>query len=223
VKFMGLSLNVHGGPLTIDPKHADYLDFCLERIEHDHDAMILLDGYEGTGKSSLAFLSAYYMNKKFCLDNIIYTIEDFRHAVETAEPGTVIVWDEFVLAGLASNWQSKIQQEIIRTMTLMRHRRIILILVIPNLWLLKDYFADHRTLFLMHTFTPDGIKRGIIRIYNHRKKRILYWKGKLLKDHDLVKPSHKALADDFFRANIINREDYIRKKIAAENSVRFDG
>ena len=116
--------------------------------------------------------------KTFGLANIIFTPKQFEDAINDAVPYTNIVWDEFVMSGLSIEMlTSRIQIALIKKMTMIRSKRLIIHLVIPYIFMLTKYFSIARTRCLIHIYSPDNLTRGTFMYYSKPNKRMLYMKG----------------------------------------------
>lgn len=142
-------------------------------VDNNFDAVEVDDGMEGSGKSELAKQKALILNENFSEDDIVYTTEQFEEWVEKAKPGSVCLWDEFVLAGLSTEALTKMQTTLIKYFAIMRSKRLIVILVVPYIFMLRKYFAVARTRYLSHTYTK-GLERGFVKVYNYNSKHYLY-------------------------------------------------
>lgn len=156
----------------------EHLDFLKECVKLDWDAVILIDGVEGSGKSTFAQQIAGYFDPKFNLDKVVFTPEQFVEAVDCAVPGSAILWDEFALAGLSTDAMTKIQGVILKKITTIRKKNLYIIFLMSWIFELRKYFAVGRTRFLLHTYTTDGISRGFFKFWDFDNKRQLYFKGR---------------------------------------------
>lgn len=155
------------------------LNWLKDGVAKNWDGLIIIDGVEGGGKSTLARQVAFYLNPDFTLDNIVFTTKQFDEQVEKAKPGDVIIWDEFTLAGsLSTEALSKMQNSLIKKITTIRKKRLYLVLLVSWVFLLRVYFAVMRSRFLIHIYTPDGLRRGYFKLYSWEEKRKLYVYGK---------------------------------------------
>jgi hypothetical protein len=155
------------------------LDHLIQAVERSWDGVIIVDGIEGSGKTTFTISMAHYVsNSKFSLQDIFYAPEDFEKWVDSASIGSVGIWDEFVLGGMSEEALTKMQITIIKKMTLIRKKRLIIFLLIPYIFMLRTYFAVGRPRALIHVYTPDGITRGYFRFYNYHEKRELYFRNK---------------------------------------------
>lgn len=177
----------------LDKQLKENLDYELKRVDRKWDAVILYDGEEGSAKTTTACANAYYMatkrKKKFGLDNIVFTPKQFEEAIENAEPYTNIVWDEFVTTGLSVEaLTNRIQIELIKRLTMIRSKRLVIHLVIPYIFMLTKYFAIARTRCLIHIYSPNNLDRGSFMYYSKPNKRMLYMKGVKYWEYNVWKP-----------------------------------
>jgi len=164
-------------------------NYYIAAVKANWDGVMLMTGMEGSGKSTTAFTVAKYCDPTFpgellndgttrrSCDRIVFTTGQFKYAVEHSKQGQAIVWDEFILGGFASDALSQMQKELIKLMVTIRKKNLYIILVVPNIFLLRKYFVIARSRALIHHYTPDGIKRGLFKFYSYDSKRILYIKG----------------------------------------------
>lgn len=163
------------------------LNWLKEGVSKNWDGLIVIDGVEGGGKSTLARQIAFYLNPDFTLDNIVFTTKQFDEAVDKSKPEDVIIWDEFTLGGsLSTEAMSQIQNSLIRKLTTIRKKRLYIVLLVSWIFMLRSYFAVMRSRFLIHIYTPDGIKRGFFKLYGWEDKRKLYVYGKRDLNYNVV-------------------------------------
>jgi hypothetical protein len=167
-----ITVNRFGKDVVLDERLKTQLDVLTERSNKDFDNIIIVTGMEGTGKSrGIAFPVAQYLSGTF---EVVFMWKQFKEAYERLPPKSTIVWDEFIFAGMAADALSTMQKQIIQMMVTGRKKLINVILVVPSVFLLKNYFAVHRALFMIHTNSPDFLSRGDAYFYSYQRKRILY-------------------------------------------------
>jgi len=187
------------------------LDHLHTRIKRDNDNIIMIDGMEGTGKSTgLAFPIGWYLSGGPF--EVVFTPQQFREAFDKAKKGGTIVWDEFVLAGLSTQALSQMQQVIIKKLTTGRKKNLNIVLVVPNYFMFRDYFSCHRSLFLLNTYSPDFLSRGYYRYYDYHGKQIMYHKNKKVKIHSPKYAQHKGNFCKTSPGYYIDEEYYQSKK-----------
>ena len=165
---------IDGKRLYFSPAYANQLDVFKKRIKVDYDNIFLVTGMEGTGKSrGISIPTAFYLSGKNIV--IVFTWEQFLEEYNKMTTGGTIIWDEFVLAGMGVDALSEMQKNLVKTMATGRETHLVnVILIVPSIFLLKNYFAVHRALCQIHTDSPDFLRRGYAYFYSYENKRILY-------------------------------------------------
>ena len=195
------------------PQHNYYLDGIkkdnLDYLKHevlkkDWDGFIVYDGLEGSGKSTMAFQDAMYLDSTFNLDRVVFTIEQFVEASEKAERGQAIVFDETMGYLGSRGAMSKFNRMLIKIFSEMRSKNLFILLCIPSFFELDKYPAIHRSVALFHIH-----KRGHFCCYNHTKKKLLYIYGK--KYYSYSKPTADFVGR-FVKYFPLDKEAYERKK-----------
>jgi hypothetical protein len=192
-------------------------------IDNNFDNCLLVDGIEGYGKTRFSSTIAFLLSDgRFTHDNIIFTPKQFRDWADDPirKPGDTLIWDEFVLAGIATDAMTTIQKEIIKYMTLFRKKRLNVILIAPYIFFLKKYFAIARTRNLIHVKPKDGkaLERGEFDFYGYESKKKLYLRGFREWDYNVVSADFTGSFHDA-PLNLIDWEAYERKKDEATKSI----
>jgi len=142
----------------------------------DKDCVIVMDGKEGSGKSTFAIQIGRYVDPSFNLSRIVFSPDDFREAILKARKGQCIIYDE-AFTGFSSRASlSPVNRVLVSLAMQMRQKNLFIIIVLPTIFLLDRYMAMFRTKALIHVYENKGI-RGYFRLFNARKKQILLLKG----------------------------------------------
>lgn len=174
-----MKVNINKTEFYMDGYLKQNLDELKKAVKKKWDGVFLIDGMEGSAKSTIGKMICYYLSEgQFNNSHIVFTPSQFYKAIEEAKPGDAILWDEFVMGGLSLDVLSEMQRALVKKFTLIRKKNLFVGLVIPYIFMLTKYFAISRTRFLIHTYSPDGIARGYFRFYNYPQKQFLYFKGK---------------------------------------------
>ena len=140
-----ITVEKHGKTFQIDSYLKSNLDICLKNTEQKNDNVFMIDGREGSGKSTgLAFPCAFYLSGPNM--RVVFTSEQFNKAYNESKEGDTIIFDEFVTVGMSIQAMNKEQQEIIQRMTMSRKKLINIILVVPNYFMFQWYFTTHRSI-----------------------------------------------------------------------------
>ena len=174
-------LDILGKKVYFHPRTQENLDYYAKALTQKWDSVLLLDGEEGSGKTSLGCGLAAYMADKFGttfdVSNVVFTADQFNKLVDDSKPFNVIFWDEFTFSGLSTEVFKQMQINIVKKFTTIRKKQLIIILIIPYIFQLQKYFAVARAKCLFHVYSPDNLKRGYFRFYSRPSKRRLYIKG----------------------------------------------
>lgn len=186
-----------------------------ECYEQDQDRVYLITGREGLGKSRLAMQLAYFCDRSFCLDDIVFNAETFKKRVRTVSKHKAIVFDE-CFRGLSSKGAlSQENKQLVRLLMECRQRNLFIFLVLPSFFLLEKYAALFRSTALFNVLKckPDP-KQRYYKVYNYSQKRMLYIKGKptMSYNYPFVRFNYR-----FFKGvpPTINIEEYTAKKYKA--------
>lgn len=185
-------------------------------LKSDLDRVFVVDGREGfAGKSTFTFQMAYAYDNSFCLDRIVFNSKDFENALRTATKGQAIVFDE-AFRGLSSKGSiSKENKRLVQLLMECRQRNLFIFIVLPSFFLLEKYVGIFRSHCLFHCYSSKKtIKRRYYKVYNYGNKKLLYIFGKQLMSYK----SPKVEKSYRFYAKFpptVNRDEYIKKKLAA--------
>ena len=143
------------------------------------DATVLIDGIEGSGKSTLGLTCAYYLSDgKFELKDICTGSNDAIAKLDQVKEGGVLLIDEGSLLFSSTDSMRREQKQLIMILNVIRQKRIALIIVSPSFFRLNRYIAVDRTRFLIHVYTKEDLKRGRFTYFGQKKKNKLYELGK---------------------------------------------
>jgi len=218
----GYKYKCNGAKCEIDYSLKKRLDMDLVAVANQWDLVYAISGMEGSGKSKGATLTVatyicHKLRKSLSLKNIIFTPKQFEELVEDAKPFDVIFWDEFVLGGSSEDTLTEMQRSLKKKFTIIRSKRLIILLVIPYFHMMSKYWAISRTRMLVDCTSSDGISRGEAKVYGYGKKRYAYLNGKKLHTmepfkHDFMLRFLDLGNKEITGKDIINWEEYEKKK-----------
>jgi len=179
------------------------LDYLEKSLHNDYDLFIAIDGRERFGKSTLGGQVAKYLDPTYCLDRCVFTADQFMDAVAKAKPYQAIVFDE--AHGYLGSRQSmsKFNRMLIKIMSEMGSKNLIVIIILPNFFELDKYPAIHRTSCLINVH-----QRGSFKLFNYEKKKQLYLKGKRFYAYNVSANFHGKFTKWF----PLDKQDYQAKK-----------
>jgi energy-coupling factor transporter ATP-binding protein EcfA2 len=162
----------------IEPKLIPYLDEVKKNVDKkDRDFVILVDGYEGSGKSTFAQQIGRYLDNSLNLDRICMTADEFKQAIINAKKGDCIIYDEAVM-GLSSGESITRIGRILKSMMMqMRQKNLYVIIIIPAFFELNKYAVLGRAKGLFHIYEKNG-KRGYFVGYNKADMKKIYLMGR---------------------------------------------
>lgn len=156
------------------------LDYIQNKLlKNNWDVVIIVDGIEGSGKSTLGLQIAWLLsNGKLTMKNLILGLEDAPDKLEKAEQGEIFVMDEGSLSFGSRETMKREQVELIKIFNVIRQKNLGLIVVAPSFFDLNKYISVHRSRALIHVYTDKDLTRGRFAFFNQKGKNILYSEGK---------------------------------------------
>jgi hypothetical protein len=212
--FYDISGNPHQGYYLDDLIYTNFVKVVIPSVKNRWDYPFIVSGMEGTGKSTLAFTFAHFLDPTFNLDRVVFSADGLMKAIDNAKPESAIVMDEAIISLASQSASTAIQQILIKKFVTIRKKRLYIFLVIPSIFLLRKYFAIFRAKILIHCFTPDGISRGMAKIFSYETKRKLYLLGQKMFDQGAVREDfviHFVDTENYF----FDANEYDQKKEAA--------
>lgn len=157
----------------------------------DKDCVLVIDGKEGSGKSTFAFQVGKYIDKTLDLNRVVFSPEDFREAILKAKKKQVIVYDEAFTGFSSRSSLSPINRVLVSLAMQMRQKNLCVLIVLPTIFLLDKYIAMFRSRALIHVYESRGV-RGYFKVYNSQKKKFL-----ILRGYKTMSYRHKGLYTNF--------------------------
>jgi len=203
---------VPGLTYYMDNKLAIQLETKVKAALHknDEDYVLVVDGYEGAGKSTMAMQVGKFIDPTLNLSRICFTPDEFRKAILGASKGQCIIFDEAFRGFGASSALSEVNKILKSLMIEMRQKNLFIIIVLPTFYLLEKYVALWRTKCLIHVHKSGG-RRGYFKLYNKRKKQMMYLNpiGKKYYSYSHVKTKFRGR---FYGKYVIDEQKYRKKK-----------
>lgn len=179
----------------------------------DEDYVLVIDGEERSGKSTLAQQIGKYVDNSLTITRVCLSPDEFRTAIVNAEPHQCVIFDE-AYGGMGSAGVLSETNRIIKGMVMeMGQKNLFVIIVLPTFYLLDKYVALFRARGLLHVFRSKG-QKGYWRFYNKKKKRILYLsKGKQTYSYDYATTRIRSFRSGrFYGKYVIDEMKYRQKK-----------
>jgi len=174
--------------LHIDDFLKSKLDNILKLQKKNWDAVFIICGTEGSGKSTLSFICGQYLTgMKITLDNIANGSDDAMEKLQRLPDGSTLIVDEAELLFSSRDTMTREQKQLTKIMMIIRQKKMVLILVSPVFFDLSKYIAVDRSRFLLRAYTDNALNRGRYAYWGTKRKMRLYHEGK--KNHGMyLKP-----------------------------------
>lgn len=133
-----------------------FVDFAKQRIKDNKNLLAIFLGGTGSGKTYASLRYAELIDKKFSVDRVVFTTEEFMNVLNSGlKSGSVVVYDEIGVGHNARQWHSMANQMFNYILQTFRHRNIIVLFSTPDL-----SFLDKAARKLIHlTFTTVNINK----------------------------------------------------------------
>lgn len=186
----------NGNKYYIDGMLKSNLDIVAIRDFNKWDNLIIIDGLERSGKTTIGSTACAYLstrlNRSFSVDSIYFDIDSLIEYAQTSRE-KIILWDESALGGLGSQWNTREQLKLKQLLITCGKYRHVLVFIIPDFTLLSSYFAVHRSICLLRTYTPNMVERGFFKFYGAYEKKLLYYTEKKKIFDARIQPNFKGV------------------------------
>ena len=151
-----------------------YFQWILRsRINKKKAVNIVVSGEAGEGKSYTAFILALLLDKKFTVNQIVYTYAEYMKLLRRLRMGGCIVFDEPSYAMSKREWYKQINKVLVQTIESQRFKVHPLIIPIINKSLLDKTIRDHLIQFQVEM--RDRGRAEVYRIQASQKEDKIYY------------------------------------------------
>ena len=153
----------------------------LKRIvfQKNWDGLIIIDGLERIGKSTLGLTCAWYLSDgNFTVFNIGKDTADIVNKIEIINDKSIILVDESSLVFNSKDAMRKEQKKLIKILNVCGQKNLIFILILPSIFDLNKSIAIRRSKFLLHCYADNELRRGRFAYFGEDAKKVLYAHGK---------------------------------------------
>jgi len=200
----------------VEPRLQHYLDTKVKEdlSKKDKDYVILIDGYEGSGKSTFAQQIGKYVDPSLSLDRICMTADEFKEAIANAKKNQCVIYDEAVTGMTAGDSISRVGKLLKSMMMQMRQQNLFVIIIMPTIFEFSKYAVLSRAKSFFHIFESKG-RRGYFVAFNKKDMKKTYLLGKKTYSY-YVKSKFKGR---FYGKYTVDEQDYRKKKLEALSSI----
>lgn len=199
---------------------ANYDIILNEAIPNDWDGLVLVFGKEGAGKTTAATQGCHYMDNDFCQENTAFLPNEFENIIESAKPGSSILWDESITGLNAAQWASYVSQAIIKKLTQIRKKKLKIFICFPYLHMINKYIIS-RCVASIYIYAKGFEDRGHGFFYNQEQTEDLY---ALMKEKYKMTPrkavnkAEKAFYFNFSKTFCLPKKEYEKAKDKARRA-----
>ncbi len=150
------------------------IDLMIKRCttkKSKKDAVLIIDGEEGEGKTTLSIAIAYYVadktGRKFSVDHVFFNL---RKLIKFAQSNKnqIIVWDEPALQALSTDAQKAVVKDLTRLLMMARKKRHFLMINTARFYKFNEYAVVDRPVGMVHVYSRKNIYSGRF-IYIYKK------------------------------------------------------
>jgi len=157
------------------------LDLMVERCStkgSKKDAVLIVEGGEGEGKSTFAIAIAYYIaeksKRKFDHTNVFFDVNKMIEFAKSTER-QILIWDEPALQALSTDWASSAVKNLTRLLMMARKKQHFIMINMTKFYKFNEYIVVDRAIGLIHVYSRKNIYSGRF-VYIPKKKLELLWR-----------------------------------------------
>jgi hypothetical protein len=162
------------------------IDLMIKRCTQENpkrDAVLLIEGAEGEGKTSLSIATGYYVGDQtgrvFNHTRVFFDINKMIQFLQDTD-GEIAVWDEPALQALSTDALSAIVKDLKRMLMMCRKKRHFIIINVTYFNEFGNYIVWQRPLGMIHVYSRNEIEPGRFVYIMKRNLEYLYndWRTK---------------------------------------------
>jgi len=211
------------------------LDLMIDRCETKKakkDVVLIVEGKEGEGKTTLAVAVGYYVADKtgrsFGSPNVFFDAQKMLDFAKNTE-GQIIVWDEPALQALSTDWAKGVVQDITRLVMTARKKRHFIIINLTKFFKFPEYIVVDRAVGLIHVYSRNNIETGRFMFIRAKNLENLWRDYRFKKRRNYKKWAEKNIFGTFpdvlnkdYKNNVLadfDIDDYERRKDEAISTI----
>ena len=211
---------------SMDVKLIEKIDLMINRVTRNNpkkDVLLLVEGDEGNGKTTMSVAIAYYVSqitgRKFNNDNLFFSARKLTEFAKDSKE-QIIIWDEPALEGMSSEWWKETQRDLIKLLMMARKKRHFIIFNITRFDKFKDNIIE-RAIGMVRVYARKELYAGKFLYYKKRNLIALYneWKRTRKRFYNRFWNFHGSFPNVL--SKIIDEEEYDKRKDEAISSIGF--
>lgn len=162
----------------LEPNLVKKIDLMIQRCNGDRgkkDNVLICEGDEGEGKTTLSIAIAYYVSeqtgREFSEKNVFFDINKLMEYAQSTE-GKIIIWDEPAFQALSTDWATEAVRNITRLLMTARKKRHFFIFNLTKFYKFNEYIVVDRPMGFIHVYSRNNREAG----------RFIYIRKKFLED-----------------------------------------
>lgn len=180
------------GCLEINNKHKRMLDRVKKVVmEEDRDWVGIYAGNVGDGKSTKMTQDLKYLDPTFNYKRVCQTEEDFKKKIQTLGKYQSIALDEAFDSLSSAQVSQRGHKIFVNLLQVIRQQNLFIGLSLPNWFDLNKTTAIFRSNLLVIVYSKKG-KRTFFKVFNRKRKKALYLKGKKELNDMCVKSNYRG-------------------------------
>lgn len=184
---------------------------CLRCTKYNHQNVVLTDGKEGFGKSTITTGAAYYMSYTIRRPMKLFFDPEklFDYAINHEDE--ILIWDDAAIAALSLEHYTKIIVKLIKLLLLARKKRHTYFFNIQEFFRMKEPIVA-RAVGLLHVYSRNNLDVGRFTYYDERSLQVIYaqWMKSKKKLYSRYYSARGTFPD--IMSKIFNMEEYERLK-----------
>jgi len=141
------------------------IDLMIERCggKVKRDAVLLIEGAEGEGKTTcslgIAMYAAQKLGREFTHKNVFFSVEPMIEFLQSTSD-QIAIWDEPALQALNTDFAKTAVKDITRLLMMVRKKRHFIIINMTHFNKFNDYIVCDRPLGMIHVYSRKGTEPG---------------------------------------------------------------
>ena len=141
------------------------------------DAVLLLEGAEGEGKTTISVAIGYYVaqvtGRSFDHTKVFFDLREMIDYLKNTEE-QIVVWDEPALQAMSRDSLSRVVKDLERLLMMARKKRHFIMINMAYFNKFNDYIVWQRPLGMIHVYSRNEIKAGRF-VYIKKKQLEMLW------------------------------------------------